>query len=45
MKKEKYERTEMEVIRLEMEDVILTSGINPDDDYEGERVMIHLPIV
>ncbi len=41
MKKEKYERTELEVIEFETKDVILTSGVNPDE-YEGERVMIHL---
>ena len=42
MKKEKYERTELEFIEFETKDVILTSGVNPDDEYEGERVMIHL---
>ena len=42
MPKEKYERTELEVIEFETKDVILTSGVNPDDEYEGERVMIHL---
>ena len=45
MNKEKYERTEMEVIKFQAEDVILTSGVNPDDEYEGERVMIHLTLV
>ena len=35
MKKEKYERTELEVIKFTTEDVILTS--NPDDEYEGEN--------
>lgn len=42
MKKEKYERTELDVIEFETKDVILTSDVNPDDEYEGERVMIHL---
>ena len=35
MMKEKYERTEFEVIRFTSEDVIMTS--NPDDEYEGEN--------
>ena len=35
----------MEVIKFQAEDVILASGVNPDDEYEGERVMIHLPMV
>ena len=34
MKKERYEHTELEVIRFKTEDVIVTS--NPDDEYEGE---------
>lgn len=32
MKKEKYERTEMEVIEFQTEDVIMTSGIEYEDD-------------
>ncbi len=32
MKKEKYERTEMEVIKFQTEDVIMTSGIDYEDD-------------
>ena len=34
MKKEKYERTELEVIAFTTEDVIMTSGLD-NDDYEG----------
>lgn len=32
MKKEKYERTELEVIEFHTEDVIMTSGIEYEDD-------------
>ena len=35
MNKEKYERTELEVIKFKTADVIMTS--NPDDEYEGEN--------
>lgn len=34
MKQETYERTSLEVIAFQTEDVITTSG----DEYEGERV-------
>ncbi len=33
MLKEKYERTELEIIRFQTGDVIMTSGL--DDEYEG----------
>lgn len=33
MAKEKYERTELDIIKFVTEDVIMTSGF--DDDYEG----------
>lgn len=37
MNKETYERTELEVIKFQTEDVITTSGSeNPDDKWEGE---------
>lgn len=32
MKKEKYERTELEVIKFQTEDVIMTSGMDYEDD-------------
>lgn len=32
MKKEKYERTELEVIEFQTEDVIMTSGMDYEDD-------------
>ena len=32
MKKEKYERTELEVIKFQTEDVIMTSGMELEDD-------------
>ena len=32
MKKEKYERTELEIIRFLTEDIIMTSGIEYEDD-------------
>ena len=32
MKKEKYERTELEVMEFETEDVIMTGGIEYEDD-------------
>ena len=32
MKKEKYERTELEVVEFETEDVIMTSRIEYEDD-------------
>ena len=38
MNKEKYEHTELEVIKFQTEDVIATSTGNPDDEYEGEMV-------
>lgn len=33
MRKEQYERTELDIIRFRIEDVIMTSVT--DDDYEG----------
>lgn len=36
MNKEEYERTELELLEFECEDV-LTISPNPDDAYEGER--------
>ena len=33
MRKEQYERSELEFIRVRSQDVIMTSGI--DDEYEG----------
>ncbi len=38
MKKEKYERIELEVIEFITEDIILTSG--DPDEYEAERTVI-----
>ena len=35
MVKERYDRAEVEVIRLTIKDV-LTDSQNPDDEYEGE---------
>ena len=35
MNKEMYERTEMEVIRFETDDVIMTSNFDPDE-YEDD---------
>ena len=35
MNKEMYERTEMEVIRFETDDVIMTSGVDYDE-YEDD---------
>lgn len=43
MKKEKYEPTELEIIKFQTEDAIMTS--NPDDEYEGPKVMIHPPLI
>ena len=42
MRKEKYERTELELIRFESEDVIMTSG---EDEYEGENPGAILPLI
>ncbi len=42
MMKERYERTELDVIEFKNEDVILSSNL--DDQYEGERVVISLPL-
>ena len=36
MEKENYQRTELEIIKFQTEDVIMTSNLNPDDTYEGE---------
>lgn len=33
MNKEKYECTQLEIVRFQTEDVIMTSG--PGDEYEG----------
>ena len=32
MKKEKYERTELDIIKFQTEDVIMTSGLDYEDD-------------
>ena len=42
MRKEKYERTELELIRFESEDVIMTSS---EDEYEGENPGAILPLI
>ena len=34
MKKEKYERTELEIIKFQTEDVIMTSGL----EYEADEL-------
>ncbi len=44
MKKEEYERSEMEVIEFRTVDVLMTSG-DPNDEYEAERAMIRLPMI
>lgn len=41
MKKEKYERTELDVIRFQTEDVIMTSGELDDDTDEYEIIIPH----
>ena len=43
MKKESYERLEMDIITFRTEDVLLVS--NPDDEYEAERTMVQLPLI
>lgn len=45
MMKEKYERTKLDIMKFEAEDVISTSGVNPDDDYELERSNIRIPLI
>ena len=45
MNKEKYERVQIEVTEFTTEDVIMTSVLNPDDDYEAERAMIYFPMI
>ena len=45
MKKEKYERTKLDITEFEAEDVISTSGVNPDDAYELERSNIRIPLI
>lgn len=37
MKKEMYERTELEVIRFQSEDVIMTSGEEYEDDILNQN--------
>lgn len=37
MKKERYECTELEVIRFQTEDVIMTSGEEYEDDIIGQN--------
>lgn len=43
MNKQKYERSEIEVIEFKIDDVIMVS--NPDDEYEGDKVFISTPIL
>ena len=39
MNKEKYEHTELEIIKFQTEDIITTSGINPySEDDETELI-------
>ena len=40
MNKEKYEPTEIEVIKFKTDDVIQVSDVDPNDEYEGEKAMI-----
>ena len=35
--KEKYESTEMEVVEINAEDVIVTSGNDKTDEFDGYR--------
>ena len=37
MRKERYERTELDVIRFQIEDVIMTSGEEYEDDIIGQN--------
>lgn len=37
MMKEKYERTEIEIIAFQTQDVLLSSDLDPDDGYEGQN--------
>ena len=39
MRKEKYERTELDIIKFETEDVIMTSG-EPDDDSSEYEILV-----
>lgn len=41
MKKEKYERTDLEIIEFRTDDILKYS--NPDDEYELERGVVKLP--
>ena len=47
MKKEAYERLEMDVTQFDIEDVITTSGAGPspgpDPDYEDDMYGVPLP--
>lgn len=40
MKKEKYERTELDVIKFQTEDVILTSGDPFDEDSDEYEIIV-----
>ena len=40
MKKEKYERTELDVIEFLMEDVIMTSGDPMDEDSDEYEMIV-----
>lgn len=44
LNKEAYERTELDMIWFRTDDVIVTSGENPDDAYEGERAWFNIPL-
>ena len=39
MEKEKYERTELDIIQFQTEDVIMTSTVDPQDDDEYEWII------
>lgn len=40
MKKEKYERTELDVIKFQTEDVIMTSGDLYDEDSDEYEIIV-----
>ena len=37
MKKEQYERTELEIIKITAQDIFTDSDHSPDDEYELEK--------
>ena len=45
MNKETYGRTEIEIVCFSVTDAILTSDVDPEDEYNSERASVRLPLL